>query len=77
MCKFPLNQTHTPNIGDDHRIGHDEQKPQSLLPPNLNDKGYNHIGEGYSTGMGSSFTQVFAQELGNIDLVEYYKNKDM
>ena len=74
--QIPLIQTPTPNVGNNHRIGYDEQEPQSVLPPNLNDKEHNHIGEGHSTDVGSSFTQVFPQELGNINLVEYHTNKD-
>ena len=35
--------------------------------------GYNHTGEGYNTDMGPTYTQIFAQELGNTNLVEYHK----
>ena len=56
MYKSPFIQINTPSVGDNHRIGYDKQEPLSLLPPNLNDKEHNHMGEGHSTDVGPSFT---------------------
>ena len=64
---------HTLSIGNNNRIGYNEQEPPSLLHPNHNDQGYNQTGEGCNADMGPSCTQVFAQELGNTNLVEYHK----